>query len=330
MDPLSQGVLGAAAAQLVADRERARWAALLGGLSGMAPDLDVLIRSSHDSLLFLEYHRQFTHALAFIPLGALLCACVFYPFARGRISARDIYRFCLLGFATHGLLDACTSYGTQLWWPFSDVRVAWSNISIVDPMFTVPLLMGVCWTAVRRAPPVARLACAWAVAYLLIGVVQRERAEDFGQIVASERGHTVSAVAAKPAFGSLLLWKTIYRAQDRYFVDAVRLGWRPKSVPGDSAVALDLERDLPWLKASTQQALDLERFRRFSQGFIALDPERADAVIDIRYSLLPNRIEALWGVQFARDAAPDQHAVFFSSRNMTDRHRAEFRRMLFE
>lgn len=78
MDPLTQGMLGAALTLSVSKREHLRAAAVLGGLSGMAPDLDVLIRSSQDPLLFLEYHRQFTHSLLFIPFGSLLCALVFY------------------------------------------------------------------------------------------------------------------------------------------------------------------------------------------------------------------------------------------------------------
>ena len=61
MDPLSQGVLGAALPQATAARGRyAGSAGVLGFLAGMAADLDVLIRSSTDPLLFLEYHRQFT------------------------------------------------------------------------------------------------------------------------------------------------------------------------------------------------------------------------------------------------------------------------------
>ena len=57
-----------------------------------------------------------------------------------------------MGYATHGLLDSCTSYGTQLFWPFSDVRVAWDTMSIVDPLFTVPY-----WSLL--SPPPERSVC---------------------------------------------------------------------------------------------------------------------------------------------------------------------------
>ena len=101
LDPVSQGVLGAAAAQAIAKPRQVATAGLLGALSGMAPDLDVLIRSSVDPLLFLEFHRQFTHSLVFIPIGAALCAAVLFPFVRRRCRAREVYLYCVIGYATH-------------------------------------------------------------------------------------------------------------------------------------------------------------------------------------------------------------------------------------
>ena len=145
MDPVTQGVLGANASQLVSNRDQKLIAALLGAGAGMAPDLDVLIRSSVDPLLFLEHHRGFTHALIFIPVGALICAWLLPPLLRlfgqrSKLTFASTYLFCLMGYATHALLDACTTYGTMLFWPFSDERVAWNTISVIDPLFTFPLL----------------------------------------------------------------------------------------------------------------------------------------------------------------------------------------------
>jgi len=114
MDPLSQGVLGASLPQSVSQPKTIVYACILGILSGMAPDLDIFIQSKTDPFLFLEYHRQFTHSLLFIPIGGLLCAILFYAlFARFKLTFKQTYLFCTLGYATHGLLDSCTSYGTQ-------------------------------------------------------------------------------------------------------------------------------------------------------------------------------------------------------------------------
>ena len=137
MDPLSQAALGASLSQSFAnDRSKQVSALVIGALAGMTPDLDVLIRSANDPMLFLEFHRQFTHSLIFIPIGALICALLFYPFAtsalvKSKLSFKQIYLFSFLAYATHGLLDACTSYGTQLLWPFSNERIAWNTVSII-------------------------------------------------------------------------------------------------------------------------------------------------------------------------------------------------------
>ncbi len=180
MDPLSQAAVGAAIPQSMDRTGHVARVALIGGLAGMAPDLDVLIRSSSDPLLFLMYHRQFTHSLIFIPLGALICSLALWPLVRGRLSFGSCYGVALLGYGSHGLLDACTTYGTLLLWPFSDVRVAWNNVSVVDPLFTLPLLLAVLLAARTGSAWIARAGTLWALTYLLFGVVQGQRAGDSG------------------------------------------------------------------------------------------------------------------------------------------------------
>jgi len=46
------------------------------------------------------------------------------------------------GFVTHIILDSLTAYGTQLFAPFSDVRIAFANISVADLFYTIPFLTG--------------------------------------------------------------------------------------------------------------------------------------------------------------------------------------------
>ena len=127
MDPVSQGVFGAVFAQTRSQKKNLAKAAVVGALAGMAPDLDIALRSTNDPLFALEFHRHFTHALIFIPVGALICSLVFYRFFRKRLRFAEIYLFALFGYGSHGLLDACTTYGTMLLWPFSDMRVAWND-----------------------------------------------------------------------------------------------------------------------------------------------------------------------------------------------------------
>jgi inner membrane protein len=312
MDPLTQGLAGAALPQAAARRGAVAMAGLLGFLAGMTPDLDVLIRSSEDPLLFLEYHRQFTHSLLFIPVGGALCALLLHPLLGRRrgLTPLATWSFCTLGYATHGLLDACTTYGTQLFWPFSDVRIAWNAVSIIDPLFSLPLALAVvvaAWTGRRRF---AVLGLCWAIGYLGLGLLQREAARALGEELARARGHATAEVVAKPSFANILVWKTVYRAEGRFFVDAVRTGWAPLQCPGESIAVLDRARDLPWLDPASQQARDIERFRWFSAGYVALAAPGSNRVIDIRYSLVPNEINALWSLELDPAKGPSAHAAY--------------------
>ncbi len=312
MDPLTQGVLGASLPQASTRGRHAAAAGLLGFLAGMAADLDVLIRSSSDPLLFLEYHRQFTHSLIFIPVGGVICALVLHRLLGRRrgLSFRQSWLYCTLGYATHAVLDACTTYGTMLLWPFSDTRFAWNTISIIDPLFTLPILLAVLLGARYERPLFARLALLWAVTYMSLGLVQRNEAVRMGEALAAQRGHQPLRLEAKPSFANILVWKIVYETEQRFHVDAVRARLAPKVFAGDSVQKLIIDRDMPWLDRTSQQARDIERFRWFSNGYIARDPIYANRVIDIRYSIIPNEVAPLWSIELDPLAGPDTHVAY--------------------
>src|SRR5687767_10225739 len=115
MDPVSHALLGAAGALAIA-RSNLRLAALAGAAGALLPDIDVLIASDTDPLLQLEYHRQFTHSFAAAPIGAFLAAAVLWLLFRKRATLPQLYVPALAGYVSALLLDACTSYGTQLLW----------------------------------------------------------------------------------------------------------------------------------------------------------------------------------------------------------------------
>ena len=330
MDPLTQGIVGATLPQASVRGRDVASAGVLGFLAGMAADLDVLIRSSADPLLFLEYHRQFTHSLVFIPIGGLICALVLHAVLGRRrgLAFRQSWLFCTLGYATHALLDSCTTYGTMLFWPFSDVRIAWNTISIIDPLFTLPLLAAVLLAGYKRKPVYARVGLVWALAYMSLGLWQRNVAVDMGQELAASRGHTPLRLEAKPSFANILVWKVVYETDDRFYVDAVRTGLSPQVYPGDSVLTLDLERDMPWLDRDSQQARDIERFRWFSNGYIAKDPVYSNRVIDIRYSMVPNEVDALWSIELNPGAARDEHVAYRVHRDASPELRARIWQMV--
>ena len=328
MDPLTQGIFGAVAAQSIASREELRAATVVGALGGMAADLDVLIRSDTDPLLFLDYHRHFSHALAFIPVGGAVVGLALWPLLRRHLSLARAVLFAIAGYATHGLLDACTSYGTRLLWPFSELRVAWNIVAVVDPTVTVPLLVCVVLAVVRRHTRFAWLAAVLAMLLLGLGAVQHARATSLLERVAHAHGHVVVRASAKPTLLNMLLWRGVWQSGDTLYVAALRPGLFGLDLISEvtSARLFVAERDLPMLPAGSQQARDVARFAHFSDGWLVCLPDgadgadgadRADDIVigDFRYATLPDAIAPLWGI--AVDVArPDEHVRYRTMRSV--------------
>jgi len=329
LDTLTQGLLGAALAQSAAKPEETRIAGVIGTFAGISADLDVLIRSSSDPLLTLEYHRHFTHSLFFVPVGALIVALVLWPFLRSGLAFGRIYVFALLGYSLSGALDACTSYGTHLLWPLTDERFAWNLIAIVDPLFTLALLIAVAVALMNRLPLAAWAGLAFAGSYLALGWVQQQRAEGAIRELAQDRNHQIERVLVKPTLGNLLLWRGIYETADTFHVDAVRVGLGSVRVyPGGAADRVVPERDLTALPADSTSYRDALRFTDFSEGYTAWHPELPQLLGDVRYSMSPSSLIPLWGIELDPDN-PDAHANYRFFRELSEEQRKRFVAMLF-
>ncbi len=314
MDPLSQGTVGAAFAQSIANKNNIIKIGIIGFLAGLAPDLDVLIRSENDPILFLEYHRQFSHSLFFIPLGSLIVALLIFPLFKKSMGFKTIYMASFLGYATHGLLDACTSYGTLLFWPFSNERITWNNISIIDPLFTIPVLILIGIAIKTRKRIFSFFAIGWIIFYLSLGFIQYDRALSAAIKLAESRGHVAERITLKPSFGNLILWKSIYQYEETFYVDAIRTVKSTTWCKGETTKVFDYQHHLPNLDKDSQQRKDIERFRWFSQDYLGYNKEK-NLVTDIRYSMIPNQIAPMWGLVIDDKRGINEHAIWWTSRD---------------
>ena len=318
MDPISQGAMGAVAAAALSKRSKLRLAIGIGWIGGMLADADIFIRSESYPLLNIEYHRHFSHALAFIPIGGLVCTFVLWLLCRKRIAFVELYRYSFLGYATAGLLDACTSYGTRLLWPFSEARIAWNIISIIDPVFTGGILVLLSLAFLRKKRLFSRLAFAFASLYLLFGLVQNKRAVAALEELALSRDHgDATRFAAKPSIGNLFVWRGIYVLEGNIYVDAIRVGLfdpEPKVYSGAIAKGVDLPALKLGIETGSTLSRDIDRFNHFSDGYLSWHPDQDNVIGDARYALLPNSIYPLWGIEIDR-ARPNQHVRFVNFRN---------------
>ncbi len=315
MDILTQGLLGAALSQSIANKKETRLATGVGFISGIIADADIFIFSSSDPLLNIELHRHFTHSIFFIPFGALIAALLLWPVLT-RLSSiemptfKRLYIFCLLGYSLSGFIDTCTSYGTHLLWPLNDERITFHIISIIDPIFTAMLMIAVIRAWRNHRPRIAHIGLFVCGCYLLLGALQLNRATDLATELAQSRQHTVEKLTVKPSLGNLLVWRSTYIAGDKIYVDTVRPGITESRVYTGSSVPLFMpERDAVGIPKDSVLYSDILRFKKFSDGYIAMEPGRDDLLGDMRYSMLPNRIATLWGITLDKNKL-DEHAYY--------------------
>lgn len=148
MDSLTQIVLGAACGEIALGKKIGNKALLFGAIGGTIPDLDVFIGRFlySNEIQAMAFHRGFMHSILFAFLGAFLFGWMSYKLYNtgSRLQTTTLKNWIWLFFLsifTHPLLDCFTPYGTQLFAPFSNYRVAFNNISVADPFYTLPFLI---------------------------------------------------------------------------------------------------------------------------------------------------------------------------------------------
>lgn len=333
MDILTQGLLGAALSQSIANKKETRIATGVGFFAGLIADADIFISSASDPLLNIELHRHFTHSIFFVPLGALIAALILWPvlqrfFNTQPLKFKRLYIFCLLGYSLSGFIDACTSYGTHLFWPLNDERITFHLISIIDPIFTGVLMIAVIMAWRKHRPRFAHTGLLLCAGYLLLGLLQLNRATDLAMELASSRQHDVEKLVVKPSLGNNLVWRSTYIANNTIYVDAVRAGiTENKMYPGSSVALFVPERDAIGIPEDSVLYSDILRFKKFSDGFIAMEPGKDDLLGDMRYSILPNKIATLWGITLDKNKL-DEHAYYGFYRASSPENRKKYISMI--
>lgn len=143
MDSITQGVLGAAIGEAILGKKIGNKGAVVGAIVASIPDFDVVFYLYYSKLEMLSIHRGFSHSIVFSVIGALLVALALskMKWFHG-IRFKVLFYFAWLCLFTHMLLDTFTAYGTQLLLPFDNKRLGFDSINVVDPLYTIPLILG--------------------------------------------------------------------------------------------------------------------------------------------------------------------------------------------
>lgn len=281
MDSLTQACLGGALGGAVLGRRLGRRAVLLGAAAATLPDLDSFIDFG-SAVADYTFHRSFSHSLLTLTaLAALLTLlCRYLPRARD-IPVRQWWWFWWLTLFTHPLLDAFTTYGTQLLWPLSPPPTAWSTLFIIDPLFTLPLLIAVIVMLVRNAPGRApAVGLGLAGLYLAFSIMAKAAVIERVTPELVERGLDDRAVMVQPMPLTTFLWRVTVIDDDRQLEALVSL------FDGDRPLRFDhFRRPM----TDTDQANELwsgQRLGWFSGPFRRIQAqEDAMVVTDLRMGL---------------------------------------------
>ena len=307
MVSLTQIVLGSSVAALVVPPNHRRRAILAGGVLGTLPDLDVLWFKvfSSDVVTEVTWHRGPSHSLLVLTvLGLLLWLLLKSRSSLIQSSPLQWLLAIWLALITHPLLDAFTVYGTQLLWPMKTPPVMWATIFVIDPLYTVPLLIGVI-AAWRLSPRKTAqqtsgsgrdmTARNWLVAGLLVSsayLVWSVAAKSLVDRVASQSLAVLNLQNA-PRFSTplpfnTLAWRVIVMVPDGYWL-------------GDRSLVADRGAMQFTFHASDNPALtqlttvpQLKRLLWFTQGFVAAHAQRREdgelrlILTDLRMGLEPD------------------------------------------
>ncbi len=226
MDSVTQAVLGAGIAGTIVGPRYGRKAVIAGAVLATLPDLDVLIDYG-DPVAQMINHRGFSHSL--FVLTAFSLFLVWLAKRLGLNKPGEGYgRLWLaiwLVLITHPLLDAFTSYGTQLWWPLRPTPASWSSVFIIDPFYTLPLLLGV--LVALLIGPTVKVSRALSVllvvscAYLFASQLAKQRAEDRVNEMLAAQGMRPVAMFSVPQPFNIVLWRVVARLEDGDYIEAV-------------------------------------------------------------------------------------------------------------
>ncbi|MES2981912.1 MAG: metal-dependent hydrolase [Verrucomicrobiota bacterium] len=226
MDSLTQATLGAAVGEAILGKKIGNRAILWGALFGTIPDLDVIFSPLLDNAQELAFHRGGSHSLLLMVIASLALA---KPLAKlwkiEKVSPMRAGIFVFLAWSTHVLIDCFTVYGTSVLWPFSPVRVGFNNLFIIDPLYTLPLLVSLIWLAFYRSKkqqPKRTRILNWGLgissAYVVFSFAMKFYASSSFDADLARRDIEYNRRMEAPTAFNTLLWRSILEREDEIWV----------------------------------------------------------------------------------------------------------------
>lgn len=294
MDSLTQIVLGAACGQMILGKKIGNKALLFGAIGGTIPDLDVFIGRFlyNNEIQAMAFHRGFMHSILFAVLGAFFFGwVVFKAYDSGKrketTTQKDWALLFFWAIFTHPILDCFTPYGTQLFAPFSDYRVAFNNISVADPLYTIPFLL--CLIVVlffkRNSPKRVKwtkVGIYISSLYMLFTLVNKLYMDTVFKKSFENAGISIDRFSAQPTILNNILWYAVAETKTQYHLTFYSL--LDHDPISEKIISVDKNHALIDMNDKNLQTLSW-----FSNGYFNLSKKAAIGTykyVDLRYPML--------------------------------------------
>lgn len=284
MDSLTQIVLGASVGEAVLGKKIGNRAPLYGAIAGTIPDLDVITGYFVDTVTAVEWHRGFSHSIVFCILFSPIFGYLLSLFET-KASRKELSWLMFWGLFTHPILDAFTTWGTQLFWPL-DINLAFKSVFVIDPLYTLPFLF--CLLLAIRKPKDSPLRSKWnywglgiSTSYLMIGLLLKFISYQAFEKALEEQQINYIEIQNRPAPFTTFLWSANVKTTEGFllgdfsFFDSKPISFR--FFPKNENLAEEVKHEH-----------DVKRLQKISGGWHTYSQnENGDLLFnDLRFGLL--------------------------------------------
>lgn len=280
MDSITQIVLGGAIGAAIGHKQLGRSSLVIGAVLGTLPDLDIFLPAT-DAVTSFTDHRSFSHSLFVLFPFAFACFAVLrLKFNSKIITSQRLFWLCCLVLITHPMLDAFTSYGTQLFWPLTMPPISIASIFVIDPLYTIPLLIGCVylWRSgqerdgekIHKAKHINHLGLILSSGYLLLSLLLQTLMNNKVENALQAKGIINDKIFISPLYPSLNWWGAIVVDTNNNVYYDVEINVLTNSL--NISTKQNLGYDLIATKQNTNKKISaLTSLDWFTNGFIRLE-----------------------------------------------------------
>lgn len=289
MDSLTQASLGAAVGHLCWQNKLGSKALLYGAVIGTIPDLDIIVYPFLDGVDRLYWHRGESHSILFMFLGAIATAWLLSKMLKEKkLSFSMACLGAFLIYATHILIDVFTIYGTQLLAPFSRLGFAFGNFFIIDPLFTLPLFIGIMLAVVVKHPwniRVNLIGLVLAGSYALWSLSIQSFADQKFRVAAEKSGYEIQRHLTSAGALTTFLWRHVAETSDGFLLGYWSIFDKPDQVIEFHYIPKHADRVSIIQNSRTFAVVDW-----FSKGWwcVMSSDDTAARIVDLRFSEVPS------------------------------------------